>query len=358
MIDLFPTNGLDRSILTPVLIGLGFITFFAETLGWPFVALVVPGYLSGVLIAAPLSGLTIIAESFATYFIARLIGEWIPRLGGWTVFFGRERFFLLIASSVMVRLFFEGYALPALAARFTFQHATELYSIGLVLVPLVANAFWNVGFLRGVVYTGTATILTYATTQWLVLPYTNLALAQFELTYESVALDFLGAPKAYLLLLAGTIIAARSNILYGWDYNGILVPGLLAVAWYSPTKLASTLVEAIAVAMLAQLLVKLPPFNRQLIEGPRRVLLVFCVGFSVKMVSGYAAMGLFPGMHITDLYGFGYVLPTLVAVKIWQVSSVPRVVVPTVVVSLQKNSLRCSTPAIRPTGRSAPARSH
>jgi hypothetical protein len=333
VLELFPPNGLDRSILTPVLIGLGFTTLFAETLGWPFVALVVPGYLSGVLIAAPLSGATIIGEALVTYAMARALGYWLPRAGGWTVFFGRERFFLLIACSIVVRLAAEGLLLPWLSARFSFRHASELYSIGLVLVPLVANALWNVGFVRGVFCTSVLTALTYFTVDLLVLPYTNLALAKFELTYESVALDFLGAPKPYLLLLGGTIIAARSNILYGWDYNGILVPGLLAVAWYSPTKLLSTLAEAVVVATLARGVILVPPFRGALIEGPRRVLLTFLVGFAVKLALGYGALSFWPGMHITDLYGFGYVLPTLIAVKIWQKGSVPQVVVPTVIVS-------------------------
>ena len=43
------------------------------------------------------------------------------------------------------------------------------------------------------------------------------------------------------------MIAAQCNVRYGWDYNGILVPGLLAVAWYSPLKLVTTFVEAMAV---------------------------------------------------------------------------------------------------------------
>lgn len=333
MLEIFPTNGLDHSILTPVFIGLLYITFFAETLGWPFVALVVPGYLSAVFIAAPLSAGVIVVEAIASYVLARAMGIWLPSLGAWTVSFGRDRFFLLIACSVVVRLLTEGLLLPALSAHFEFRHASQLFSVGLVLVPLVANAAWNVGFWRGSFYAAVNTFLTWVTLVFVVLPYTNLGLSKFELTYESVALDFLGAPKAYLLLLAGTVLAARANVMWGWDFNGILVPGLLAVAWYHPAELLSTLVEAMVVALLAAGVISVPPLNKALIEGPRRVLLVFVVGYCVKMAVGYAGMTFWAGAPVTDFYGFGYVLPTLVAVKIWQKGNIPRVILPTIVIS-------------------------
>jgi hypothetical protein len=289
---------------------------------------VVPGYLSAVLIASPWSAATIAVEAFITYFVARGIGVGLARLGLWTVFFGRDRFFLLIAVSVIVRLASEGYLLPALVARYPFAHASDLYSIGLVVVPLLANALWNAGFVRGVGYSAVLTGLTLATLQFVLLPLTNLSLSQFELTYESVALDFLGAPKAYLLLLVGAALASRSNLLFGWDYNGILVPALLAIAWYRPAELLSTGVEAVVVAQLAQWLSRTPPLRGRLIEGPRRVVVVFVLGFALKIGLGYTALWLWPGVAIGDFYGFGYLVSALISLKIWQHGSVPRVLVP------------------------------
>lgn len=333
-LPIFPTNGFDTSILTPVLVGMGFLSLFAETLGWPFVGLVVPGYLAAVGIAAPLSAITIVVESFATFLLSRIVGIWIPETSSWTVFFGRERFFLLILSSVIVRLTSEGFVLPYLASEFGFAFASELYSIGLVLVPLVANAFWNIGLVRGVWQMGVVASCTFVVCKWVVLPLTNLSLSRFELTYESVALDFLASSKSYVILLAGTALAARSNVRFGWDFNGILVPGLLTVAWYSPVKLASTFVEAFIVAWLAKKLVATPLFQRALIEGPRRTVLVFIVGYVVKYLEGVVALFLMPGEEITDFYGFGYVLPSLLAVKVWGKGSPGKVLMPAFQVSL------------------------
>lgn len=333
-LDLFPANGLDKSILTPVLVGVALLTLAAETLGWSYTGLVVPGYLAAIFSTAPITGATVCVESALAYGLARGIGIHLPRVEAWSTFFGRERFFLVIASSMLVRLFSEGVALPTLARYYDFAHASELYSIGLVLIPLVANSAWNIGLWRGVLQNVIAGLFTYAVLQGILIPYTNLSLSRVELSYESVALDFLAAPKAYLVLLAGTLLGARANVRYGWDFHGILVPGLLAVAWYSPSKLLATFCEAVLVAIAARIVVKLPGFRRRLIEGPRRTFLAFCIGFGFKWTLGGTMLQLFPGERATDLYGFGYVLPTLLALKIWQYNSVPRVLMPTLQVSL------------------------
>jgi len=50
---------------------------------------------------------------------------------------------------------------------------------------------------------------------------------------------------------------------YGWDYNGILVPALLAVAWYEPTKLLGTFLEAVQHLSLARFLASVPRSRAQ-----------------------------------------------------------------------------------------------
>ena len=49
LLQALPSNGLDRSLHAPVLVGLLFLAFFNETLGWTYAGLVVPGYLATVL---------------------------------------------------------------------------------------------------------------------------------------------------------------------------------------------------------------------------------------------------------------------------------------------------------------------
>src|ERR1700722_5125693 len=108
ILHLFPKSGFDQSTTTPVLIGVLLSWIFTEWFGWVFAGLVVPGYLAAVFLLDPRA----------------------PFIG----VFGRERFFLVVLSSILVRLAVEGAILPRLL-----PHATWAFSIGLVVVPLAAN---------------------------------------------------------------------------------------------------------------------------------------------------------------------------------------------------------------------------
>ena len=297
-LHVFPENGLDQGLHAPVLVGLVVSAFFAETLGWGFAGLVVPGYLAAVFATAPITGATVLVEALLTFLVVRALGEWLSKSGAWAAFFGRERFFLFVVVSILVRIAMDGTVLPAVAHRFDFRQSLELYSIGLVLVPLMANSMWNSGLLDGAVHLAVTTGITYLVLRFALLPFTNLTLSHFELTYESVTVSFLELPKPYIVLLIGTLIAARENVLHGWDYNGILVPGLLAIAWYEPTRLASTLLEATLIFLIARFLVSVPPLSRMLIEGPRRMVLAFALGFGLKMILGFAAARIWPGLRM------------------------------------------------------------
>ncbi|XXT17958.1 poly-gamma-glutamate biosynthesis protein PgsC/CapC [Sorangium sp. So ce429] len=331
-LPLFPPNGLDRSLHTAVLIGLVFGTLFTETLGWTYAGLVVPGYLATVFFAAPVTAVFIIAESVVTYLFVALIGRWITRTGAWSTAFGRERFYLFIIGAVIVRLFVEGFVVPEVAARYDFVHSRELYSIGLVLVPLIANAFWNSGLLRAAPRLAVVTMLT-ALVLGVLLRTTNLSVSRFQVLNESLSLEFLELPKAHIILVIGALMGARNNVRYGWDYNGILVPGLLAVAWYEPTKLLTTTIEALVVFYLSRWITSVRPFSRMLLVGPRRMIFVYVLGFIVKMGIGFAMVRFAPGLQMIDYFGFGYLLPSLLAVKMWNKEHVGIVIMPTLQVS-------------------------
>ncbi|WP_437741901.1 poly-gamma-glutamate biosynthesis protein PgsC/CapC [Sorangium sp. So ce1504] len=332
-LPLFPPNGLDRSLHTAVLIGLVFGTFFTETLGWTYAGLVVPGYLATVFFAAPVTAVFIVAESIVTYLFVALIGRWITRTGAWSTAFGRERFYLFIVGAVIVRLFVEGFVVPEVSARYDFVHSRELYSIGLVLVPLIANAFWNSGLLRAAPRLALVTALT-ALVLGVLLRTTNLSVSRFQVLNESLSLEFLELPKAHIILVIGALLGARNNVRYGWDYNGILVPGLLAVAWYEPTKLLTTTIEALVVFYLSRWITSVRPFSRMLLVGPRRMIFVYLLGFFVKMAIGFAMVRYAPGLQMVDYFGFGYLLPSLLAVKMWNKEHVGIVIMPTIQVSL------------------------
>lgn len=340
VLQLFPPHGLDQSILVAVLLGMLVLLFLTEVFGWVFVGLVVPGYLSSVAVIQPASAIAVLFEAMITFVLVRFVSEGLSRFKPWSPFFGRERFLLIVMISVVVRQNSQIWILPVLLRHIDDTFGTswytdlDFYSIGLVLIPLTANMCWKLGVWRGSLQIGVPTIITYLLLQFVLLPYTNLSFGNLALTYENVALDFLGSPKAYMILLTGSFLAAHYNVKYGWDYNGIMVPSLMALAWFSPPLVLLTVVEALLLLGLMRLVMALPMMRTVNLEGPRKVSLIFILGFFLKFVSGWVSSSMSGGVHVTEFFGFGYVLTSLIAVKMLNVRAVGRVVLPTVQVSL------------------------
>ncbi len=340
VLQLLPARGLDRSLLLAVLAGLWILWFFVERLGWVFSGLVVPGYLAAVFIVRPISGVAIAVEAVLTYLVARLVSDLLARAGGWSRFFGRERFFLILLVSVLVRQHCELWLFPraldwaraSLGVDLSYQE--QLFGVGLVLVPLAANMFWKLDLRRGLVQIGVPTALTWAALFWLILPFTNYGLSSLELTYEDVAVNFLGSAKIYVILLTTAALAAAMNLYAGWDYSGILVPALLSVAWFTPVKVLTTVVEALVLLGAVGLLSRRWPLRRLNLEGPRKIVLVFTVGFGLKALVATFIGDRLPGLEVTDLFGFGYLVPSLLAIKMLTRRTVGRVLGPTLVVSV------------------------
>jgi gamma-polyglutamate biosynthesis protein CapC len=339
-LTLFPAYSLDTSILVAVLVGVLILALLTETLGWVFVGLVVPGYLASVFVIHPEAGCTVVAESLLTYAVALAFSSGLSRTGAWSEFFGRDRFFVVVLASVLVRAVSETWLLPVFGHWMDERYGTSfivdrsLHSIGLVLVPLTANAFWKLKLRRGLWQVGVPVALTYVLLRFVLLPATNLSFSSLELMYEDVAQDFLSSPKAYIILLTTAFLAARFNLKYGWDFNGILVPALLALTWLEPLKLVATLAEVLLLVVAARAVLSLPGLRTLNMEGPRKTVLVFCLGFLVKWTIGWAMGGRIPGLKVTDLFGFGYLVPTLLAVKMLQKQVVARVLLPTLHTSL------------------------
>src|SRR5260221_8344170 len=144
----FPESGFDQSAATPVLLGVLVSWMLTETFGWVFAGLVVPGYLAALLFLDPRAASVDVAETALTYGVARLLGEHLSRTGLTSRVFGRERFLLVLVVSVLVRLAVEGVVIT----RFLPHDAAWAHSIGLVVVPLAANACWKTGPLRVAVH--------------------------------------------------------------------------------------------------------------------------------------------------------------------------------------------------------------
>lgn len=339
VIELLPARGLDQSMLLPVLIGLLVVLFFTETFGWVFAGAVVPGYLASVLIIQPVTGAIVIFESLLTLAIAAGLAKGLSNTDAWTRFFGRERFFLILAISLIVRVhdhaWFAPWAIAALDAKLgtTLETQQEFYSVGLVLVPLTANMLWKPAVHRGLMQLGVQVAITYWIVLYVLLPYTNLTLSSVELTYENAAINFVGHAKAHIILLTAALLAAQFNLTYGWDFNGILVPALLAMLWLTPLKLFATIAEAIAVVYLVRGFLRLPLVRHMDFAGPRKIALVFTLAFAWKVALGFAIAPLFPEFKISDAYGFGYLLSSLLAVKMLGLKSVRAVLLPSLTAS-------------------------
>ncbi|MCX4245302.1 poly-gamma-glutamate biosynthesis protein PgsC/CapC [Paraliomyxa miuraensis] len=332
-------RGLEQSILLAVLVGFLVTFVLAESFGWVFVGVVVPGYLASVLVIQPAAGLAVMLDSVLTYATAKVLEQLLGRGGASSEFFGRERFFLLVIVSVFVRQHTQTWvwpltieaASPWLELPMSFQRGFS--SIGIVLVPLMANLLWKLDLRRGTWQMLVTAGTTYALLAWWLLPDTTLSYSALELSYEDTAIDFVGNAKAYIIFLCTAYVAAQLNLYYGWDFNGILVPALLGLLWFHPAKLATTFGEAIVVFFLTQRLPKAPGLRRLTIEGPRKLALVFTSSVLLKWIIGWSMGDSLPTLKITDLYGFGYLLPSLLVVKMTQRKSMRAVLLPTVVAS-------------------------
>jgi len=325
-LPLFPPASLDSSVTTTVWIGVLVVAFFNLRWGWIFSGLVVPGYIVPLLLSRPISAAVIFFEAILVYLIARAISDLSPRRAPWSSLFGRDRFFFLVLVSVIVRLVFDGWMLPRAAVLFeqelgwSLDLGNELHSFGLVIVALMANHLWKPGLVAGLAQSATTVGITLLVVRFVLMEWTNFDLGALEYMYEDIAASILASPKAYIMLLTTAFIASRLNLLYGWEYSGVLIPALLALQWYQPTKLLASIVEAWAVLLVSSALLESRWFRGATVEKASKVALFFTVSYLYKFVLAYGVSWLQPELKVSDLYGFGYLLPSLLAVKMHEKS--------------------------------------
>ncbi len=328
---IFPDSGLSSSVIPPVFIGLFFSVFFSETLGWAFGGLIVPGYLAPIILVKPISAFIIIVEAFISYFLMRILSDGLSRFKIWSRFFGQDAFLTILMLSIGVKILFEGPLLPLFSAVLSrhlpvaVDFRNELHSIGLVIVPLTANLFWRSGLRRGLIPISINITLTCLFVNYILIPYTNFTISKFELLYESMATAFSESARYYIVLLIGAFLAHRYKEEFGWTTRGILVPALLGIAWFTPLKILTTLIEAALIYIIGRIILNSRPFRAVTMEGPRLLLFFFAIGTALKFILGFYVSFNYPGFKATDLYGFAYILPTLIALEIHRSHSFVRV---------------------------------
>ncbi len=339
ILPIFPEGGLTSSVITTVWVGVFILAFFNLRFGWVMSGLVVPGYIVPLLIIRPIAASVIVVEAILTYAIVWLFSERLAR-GRFHSLFGRDRFMGLVLASIAVRVTLDGWLLP-LAADWLGNHwdrqidwHSNLQSFGLVVISLMANQFWKPGLLRGLFSMVVVTGLTWLVVRYGLLEFTNFRLSGVSYVYEGLASSILASPKAYIILVITAFIASQMNVRYGWDFSGILIPALIALQWYQPTKILSSFVEAGVIYFLAQMVLKLPFLAGVTIEGARKLVLFFNVSFIYKLLLGHALVWLAVDVKTTDFYGFGYLLSTLLAIKAYDKHIFPRVMRSTLEVSV------------------------
>ena len=323
VLHVFPESGLASSLITTVWIGVFVVCFFNLKFGWNLSGLIVPGYLVPLLIIKPWSSVAIIIEAVFTYFLIWFFSEFASKSGFWSNLFGRDRFFAILLFAVIARMLFDCLIFPELSIfmnnyfNVAFVYKGGLYSIGLVIVALAANQFWNPGFKRGFPQLMVNLFIAYLIIQFILIRYTNFRMSEVAYLYEDIATSIAASPKAYIILIVTAYFASRMNLLYGWEFGGIVLPALLALQWYYPWKILSSIVEAGIIYGLAVLILKTPLFRNITIEGARKILLFFNIAFFYKMLVGFTLPLIFPSVVILDVYGLGYMLTSLIAIKMF-----------------------------------------
>lgn len=336
--NIFPPGALQSSVVTTVWVGVCIVVFLNARFGTTLAGLVVPGYLVPLFFVKPVSAIVVLFEAYITYGLALLFANKLLVKFGYSEMFGRDRFFALILLSVLVRIVLDFFALPFLLSHYgeyLGEHdlKNNLQSFGLIIVALIANQMWMGGVIKGskalFLYLG----LTFAVIYWILIPLTNFNIGGLNYMYEDLATSLLSSPKAYIILLTTAFIASRMNLQFGWEFNGILIPALLALQWYQPEKLLFTFLEAGVILALGVMAMRTPIFKRITFEGGRLLLLFFNIGFLYKILLGFALIEFLPTAKISDYYGFGYVVSTLIAIKIYQKRIALKMAVSTVFTS-------------------------
>ena len=154
-LPLFPLDSSAITITTCVWVGVVVSVFFNLRFGWTLSGLVVPGYLVPLFISRPTTVGVILLEAAITHLIVVAISDWPRRKAYWSSFFGRDRFFVILVVSVIVRVIMDGYLLPYVGRIAVEQYGlnidyrNNLSSFGLIVVALIANYFWKPGVARG-----------------------------------------------------------------------------------------------------------------------------------------------------------------------------------------------------------------
>ena len=85
---------------------------------------------------------------------------------------------------------------------------------------------------------------------FLLVGLTNFNVGNFDLIYEDISTSLMSSPKAYMVIVTTAFFASWINLRYAWDFNGILIPSLLGLLWYDPSKIFISIGECLVILSL------------------------------------------------------------------------------------------------------------
>jgi hypothetical protein len=310
LLPIFPEGGLAGSIIITVGVGILVSAFYNLRFGWVLSGFVVPGYIIPLFINRPMIALIDVIEGIFSYFIAYYISNTFHYFKLCSTFFGRDSFYNIFLSSILVRVLFSFFLLPVIFSfiystyDILFSYEDNFQSFGIIIIALIANQFWTVGFKKGLVPFSVTLMTTYVLVRYGLMEWTNLRISEIGYLYDAALYNFFGSYKAYVILL---------------------VTALIALQWYFPMKLLATLAEAILIYSISRSVLTIPFFETANISRAREVVLFFGVGFVYKVIFAWIMFFWFFDINVGDFYGFGYLLSSFIAIKMYNSQMPTRV---------------------------------
>ncbi|MFT7518994.1 MAG: hypothetical protein ACI9MC_001130, partial [Kiritimatiellia bacterium] len=114
----------------------------------------------------------------------------------------------------------------------------------------------------------------------------------------------------------------------GWNAGGLLVPALLALLILEPIKLSTTFLEIVLLTAIYRGITELPYIRNMELSGSRRLVAMYMMAWALKLSLAWVGLQLELPVAAWDLYGFGYLLSSLVAVRCLDLRPIGRVLLP------------------------------
>lgn len=288
--------------------------------GFALSGLIVPGFLVPLTMAYPITGCLIVIEAVIAWGIVATFCRLAPSLGFGSKLFGRDRFFAILLASIFARLLIEAVIFPYLISHMDAQNQLQAKqqatSFGLILVPLLANQFWKPGLKRGLIASGLANMLTYLIISLILIPLTNFNFQSMQVHFDLASQYLPDTPKTYIILMTTVFIASRFNLKYGWDFSGIIFPGLIALSLADPYHLLMTLCETLFLVVFAKICFLLPSFKAKAQSGAYSIIFFFNLALVYRFLILPHFASYLPSTATDDLLGLGYIMSVMFAIKI------------------------------------------